>query len=118
MLDGDALVMSIADLEKCWPVIRAFAYKSGGSRFKQRCMVCGSTVAPGKYFSSFISHAVAWTCEHEYGEFICSACDEDFLWRVSLRKQKCLRADCGGDLSVKMAEVERRLGSDSVAFKE
>ena len=100
----------------CWPVIAAFAAKSN-NKFPRYCMLCHTSVPAENFCSTFVSEAVAWSCSHQEKGIICSACDDDFLLRVSLQRQKCLEQGCKGDLSVKMEVVEEKMGAKSLAFK-
>jgi len=113
---SDGVAISHDVWKICWPVIAAF-YVKPTNQFDRLCLICNTSVPPGNFCSSFLSDAVDRTCQHRENGFICSACDEDFLLRVSLQKQECLELDCPGKLSIKIAEIEARLG-DSKPFQK
>ena len=100
----------------CWPVIIAFEAVSR-NRFPRYCMLCHTSVPAENFCSTFASEAVSWSCSHREKGFLCSVCNEDFLTRVSLQRQKCFEKGCKGDLSVKMEVVKEKMGAQSPAFK-
>jgi hypothetical protein len=116
MRQSEGIAISNDIWKICWPIIATF-HKKSSNRSSRHCVICDTTVSPGNFCSSFLSDAVDWTCQHRKKSFICSACDEDFLLKVSLQKQDCLETECQGKLFVKIAEIEARLG-DSESFRK
>ena len=72
------------------------------------CVQCRTPLQSTKRYSSVLE-ATEWPCGHQMSGYLCTACDQDYLLRVTQRQQRCLFPSCEALVKVKLEEVEDRL---------
>lgn len=103
----------------CWRVSSAFTSEFDNQRATS-CMKCDAIIPPNtlKYRPVFIPRVVVSSCSHTRFGSLCSKCDTDMVFKISLGEEKCFTEGCNKDLQVDVQKITEALAGFPKLLKE
>jgi len=91
------------------------------------CLLCDGSQPKGSFHSTFVRDVTSCGRKHswatwamigsENGSGICGVCDEELVWNITKRKQKCLSEGCESILNVDEKALEKLIDDKELLAK-